>query len=106
LGFTISCSAIAMTDDRQLNSSEKLDILIDQVGLLTEGLTEIKLLIQQQTETSQKQAEMIGELAESVKQQRQSIDRLADVVEATNKSQSEAIKQLVGIVNKLIQERA
>ncbi len=95
-----------MTDDRQLNSSEKLDILIDQVGLLTEGLTEIKLLIQQQTETSQKQAEMIGELAESVKQQRQSIDRLADVVEATNKSQSEAIKQLVGIVNKLIQERA
>ncbi len=95
-----------MTDDRQLNSSEKLDILIDQVGLLTEGLREIKLLIQQQTETSQKQAEMIGELAESVKQQRQSIDRLADVVEATNKSQSEAIKQLVGIVNKLIQERA
>ncbi|MCL6436193.1 MAG: hypothetical protein K6T90_18690 [Leptolyngbyaceae cyanobacterium HOT.MB2.61] len=95
-----------MTDDRQLNSSEKLDILIDQVGLLTEGLTEIKPLIQQQTETSQKQAEMIGELAKSVKQQRQSIDRLADVVEATNKSQSEAIKQLVGIVNKLIQERA
>lgn len=30
---------------------DKLEILIDQVGRLSEGLTDIKLLVQQQAET-------------------------------------------------------
>ncbi|MGJ3246911.1 MAG: hypothetical protein ACFE0I_12655 [Elainellaceae cyanobacterium] len=52
----------------------KLDILIDQVGRLTEGLTEIKRLVQRQAETSERQAETSERQAETA-------DRLVRIVE-------------------------
>jgi hypothetical protein len=39
------------------NGNEKLDVLIDQVGRLTEGLTDIKESIRQLAVTSERQAE-------------------------------------------------
>jgi hypothetical protein len=43
-----------------------LEILTEQVGRLTEGLTEIKLLIQQQATTADRQAETARLQAESI----------------------------------------
>jgi len=114
-----------MTTDGQPYSHDKLDVLVDQVGRLTEGLIEIKLLIQQQAAVNQDQSEKIDQLANSVTQQSQSIDRqsqsidrqsqsidrqsqsidrLASAMEATHRNQSEAVTQLIGIVNRLLQE--
>ncbi len=100
-----------MTTDGQPYLHDKLDVLVDQVGRLTEGLIEIKLLIQQQAAVSQNQSEKIDRLANSVAQQSQSIDRqsqsidrLASAMEATHRNQSEAVTQLVGIVNKLLKK--
>ncbi len=84
---------------------EKIDILIDQVGHLTEGLTELKLLIHQQVEIGQQQANRIDQLANAVSEQSQSIKLMAASMEATSQNQSEAIKQLVGIVNDLLHNR-
>lgn len=39
------------------NGNEKLDVLIDQVGRLTEGLTDIKESIKQLAATSERQAD-------------------------------------------------
>jgi hypothetical protein len=58
----------------QTNGNDKLDILIDQVGRLTEGLTEIKTLIREQTAIADRQAT-------SIDRQEQNISRLVQVVE-------------------------
>ncbi len=42
--------------------NQKLDHLAEQVGHLTEGLTEIKLLVQEQSETSKRQERNIERL--------------------------------------------
>ncbi|WP_421654977.1 hypothetical protein [Leptothermofonsia sp. ETS-13] len=73
------------TDDRLINS--KLDILIDQIGRLTEGLTEIKLLIQQQAETAKQQADSIKQQADSIKQQAE-----------TARLQAESVNKLVALL--------
>jgi methyl-accepting chemotaxis protein len=41
----------------EVNGNEKLDVLIDQVGRLTEGLTDIKESIRQLVSTTERQAE-------------------------------------------------
>lgn len=46
--------------------TQRVDTLTDQVGHLTEGLTEIKLITQQQATTADKQADSIKALSESV----------------------------------------
>lgn len=105
-----------MTNNTQPSSTDKLDILIDQVGHFTEGLTELRILVQAQVETAQKQLEAIDkqgerldklgdrleQLAKSSEEQRHSIDRIAAAMEASNRSQSEAINRLAGIVDRLL----
>jgi len=98
-----------MTSNTQPPSTDKLNILIDQVGHFTEGLTELRILVQAQAETAQKQleaidkqGERIDQLAKTVQQQSHSIDRIAAAMEATNHSQSEAINRLAAIVDRLL----
>ncbi|MBD2072925.1 hypothetical protein H6F86_03290 [Phormidium sp. FACHB-592] len=98
-----------MTSNTQPPSTDKLDILIDQVGYFTEGLTELRILVQAQAETAQKQLEAIDkqgerieQLAKSSEEQRRSIDRIAAAMEASNRSQSEAINRLAAIVDRLL----
>lgn len=56
------------------NGNDKLDILIDQVGRLTEGLTEIKGLVERVAATTERQATV-------AEQQSASVDRLTQIVE-------------------------
>ncbi|MGJ3253205.1 MAG: hypothetical protein ACFE0J_19050 [Elainellaceae cyanobacterium] len=55
-----------MTQSSNSQIDDKLDILIDQVGRLTEGLTEIKRLVQRQAEISERQAETADRLVRIV----------------------------------------
>lgn len=59
----------------------KLDILTDQIGRMTEGLTELKILIQQQAQIAQQQAETARQQADTAAQQTQNIDRLTRIIE-------------------------
>lgn len=66
----------------------KLDVLIDQVGRLTEGITEfradmaeIKGLVREQLAVAQAQAESIQRLAETTDRQTAVSERLAATVE-------------------------
>jgi methyl-accepting chemotaxis protein len=56
------------------DDNDKLDILIDQVGRLTEGLTEIKGLVERVAATTERQAAV-------AEQQSASVDRLTQIVE-------------------------
>ncbi|UBF26735.1 hypothetical protein K9N68_01660 [Kovacikia minuta CCNUW1] len=64
-----------------MHQEEKLEIVTDQVGRLTEGLTEIKLLIQQQAKTTRQQAQNIDRLSRIVERQAETADRLAIAVD-------------------------
>lgn len=84
----------------------KLDVLIDQVGHLTEGLTEfradmaeIKGLVREQLAVSQSQAESIRRIAETTEKQNAVSERLAVSVErlaATVERQSQMVETLMG----------
>ncbi len=81
-------------------SDDKIDILIDQVGRLTEvvmmgfqdmraefrdmrtELAEIKEITRQQAETAKQQAEVAKQQAEVAKQQAEGIAKLAGIVES------------------------
>jgi methyl-accepting chemotaxis protein len=130
-----------MTSNEPSHSPDKLDILIDQVGHFTEGLTELRILVQAQAETAQKQLEAIDkqsaaidkqsaaidkqgeridklgdrleqmgerldQLIKSSVEQRQNIDRIANAMEASNRSQAEAINRLVAVVDRLLPPQA
>ncbi|MGA7933157.1 MAG: hypothetical protein WCA35_06390 [Kovacikia sp.] len=69
--------------------NEKLDILTDQVGRFTEGLTELKLMIREQSEMVKQQAESTKQQAESMKQLTESTKQQAETV----KQQAESIRQ-------------
>jgi hypothetical protein len=60
------------------NEPEKIDILIDQVGRLTEGLTELRLVV---TEGFTELKQGLGELKEVSQRQERNIDRLVGIVE-------------------------
>ncbi|MBC7970270.1 MAG: hypothetical protein H7Z11_09110 [Verrucomicrobia bacterium] len=119
-----------MTSSAQPNPPDKIDILIDQVGHFTEGSTELKLLVHEQAETAKQQAETakqqaetakqqaeaiekqgdrfdhiderLDRMANTVEQQSQNIDRIAAAMEASNRSQAEAINRLVNVVDRLL----
>jgi methyl-accepting chemotaxis protein len=70
------------------DNNGKLDVLVDQVGRLTEGLTEfradmaeIKGLVREQLAVSQSQTENIKRLAETTERQMVVSERLAATVE-------------------------
>lgn len=48
------------------NEGSKLDLLTDQVGRLTEGLTEIKGLVERVAETTERQAAVAERQAASI----------------------------------------
>ncbi|SRR5579883_2899576 len=126
-----------MTSNEPSHSPDKLDILIDQVGHFTEGLTELRILVQAQAATAQKQLEAIDkqsaaidkqsaaidkqsaaidkqgeridrlgerieQLSHTVERQSLNIDRIASAMEASNRSQAEAINRLASIVDRLL----
>lgn len=75
-----------MTNGNNLDG--KLETLIDQVGRLTEGITEIRDLVERVAVTTEQQGERIDRLVETTERQsavaeRQaaSIDRLTQIVE-------------------------
>jgi Skp family chaperone for outer membrane proteins len=74
----------------------KLEALTDQVGHLTEGLTEIKLMIQQQAEVAKQQTEVAKQQAESVRQQTEVAKQQAENV----KSLADSVSTLVAMLNK------
>jgi methyl-accepting chemotaxis protein len=119
-----------MTSNAHPHSPDKIDILIDQVGHFTEGLTELKLLVHEQAETAKQQAETakqqaeaakqqaqaiekqgdrfdhiderLDRMAKTVEQQSQNIERIVTAMEASNRSQAEAVNRLASIVDRLL----
>lgn len=79
----------------QLNDSEKIEILIDQVGRMTESITELRMSVTDLGNTVQSG---FAELKAITERQAESIDRLAQIQERN-------VDRLVGIVEALIQER-
>ncbi len=69
----------------------KIDIFIEQVGNLTEGLTELKLLIHEQAEAAKQQAEVAKQQADSIQQQTEIV-----------KQQVESARLQAGSINKLV----
>ena len=112
-----------MTSNGNPSAPDKIDILIDQVGHFTEGLTELKLLVHEQAETTKQQAEIakqqlaaiekqgnrlnqidarLDRMAQTVEQQSHNIERIASAMEASNRSQAETINCLVAVVDRLL----
>jgi hypothetical protein len=75
---------ILMTES---NGNGKIDILIDQVGRLTEGLTDLRGIVER--------------VAQSTERQERNIDRLTIVSE----QQSETTQRLVKIVEGLLEKK-
>lgn len=86
----------------QLNDSEKIEILIDQVGRMTESITELRMSLTDLRSTVVSGFDELKTIsqrqAEAAERQSQSIDRLAQIQERN-------VDRLVGIVEALIQER-
>ncbi len=81
---------------------EKSEILIDQVGHLTEGLVDLKLTVERQAET------VVCLLSEGLADIRATIERQVVVAERqaeTMDRQATAVDRLVTIVNNLLQQR-
>ncbi|MGJ3244532.1 MAG: hypothetical protein ACFE0I_00440 [Elainellaceae cyanobacterium] len=74
------------------NPPDRLDILIEQVGHLTEGLIEIKLMIREQTELVREQAETAKQQANSITTLSRDVSRLVGVVDR----QSILVDRLLG----------
>ena len=73
-----------MTQDPLLAANSNLQTLIHQVGTLSEGMTEIKL--------------MLREKADIAREQNQSIARLAELQETTVREQVAAFREQTAIV--------
>jgi hypothetical protein len=67
------------------NGNGKIEILIDQVGRLTESVTELRIVTEQQTQAIQTQSELIKRLYDS---HDQTINRLVTIVETLIQQQS------------------
>lgn len=87
-------------------TEESLDILVDQVGRLTEGLTEFRLdmteikgMLRQQAETFQDLAIDITAIKDSMAQIRESIAE----TDRTTKRQAETVDRLVAVVDRQAQ---
>ncbi|WP_068819086.1 hypothetical protein [Phormidesmis priestleyi] len=73
-----------MTQDPLLAANSNLQTLIHQVGILSEGMTEIKLMLREQ--------------ADIAREQNQSIARLAELQETTVREQVAAFREQTAIV--------
>jgi hypothetical protein len=73
------------------NGNGKIDVLIDQVGRLTEGLTDLRGLVER--------------VAQSTERQEHNLDRLATLFEKQSQQQSETTQRLVRIVEGLLEKK-
>jgi methyl-accepting chemotaxis protein len=73
------------------NGNGKLDVLIDQVGRLTEGLTEMRSISREQLVVAQSQAESVKQLVETVRQQAETVKQQAE----TNARQTQMLETLI-----------
>jgi len=73
-----------MTQDPLLAANSNLQTLIHQVGILSEGMTEIKLMLREQ--------------ADIAREQNQSIARLAELQETTVREQVAVFREQTAIV--------
>lgn len=64
--------------DRLVVTAERIE---DQIGHLTEGLTELRVSAQQQAETAERQGRDIERLAETVARQAETTERQSRIVE-------------------------
>lgn len=78
-----------MTQDPLQAASSNLEILVHQVGILSEGLTEIKLMLREQ--------------ADIARQQNETIARLAEAQETTVREQSVIVAAQTANVSRLIE---
>lgn len=67
------------------NGNGKLGVLIDQVGRLIEGLTELRAISRENLVVAQSQAESVKQLVETIKQQAE-----------TNARQTQLLETLIG----------
>ncbi|MCL6433322.1 MAG: hypothetical protein K6T90_03755 [Leptolyngbyaceae cyanobacterium HOT.MB2.61] len=74
-----------MTRSRQSDSPDRIDILIDQVGYLTEvitvGFQDFRAELAELKEITRQQAETARQQAETAKQQAESVARLIGIME-------------------------
>lgn len=63
------------------NGNGKMDVLIDQVGRLTEGLTDMRSIADKQLTVAQTQAESVRQLVETVKKQAETNERQTKMLE-------------------------
>jgi methyl-accepting chemotaxis protein len=63
---------------------EKIDILIEQVGRMTEGITEVRLLVERVAQTVERVAQTTEQQAVVAAQQAESITRLITMLEKQN----------------------
>jgi methyl-accepting chemotaxis protein len=62
------------------NEQSNIDILIEQVGRMTEGITETRLMVQEVARTTQQQAVVAAQQAESIKQLTEGVNKQAESV--------------------------
>lgn len=75
----------------QLSDSEKIEILIDQVGRMTESITELRMTVEH--------------MSEGITELRMTVESGFTELKTVSKRQERNIDRLVGIVETLIQER-
>jgi methyl-accepting chemotaxis protein len=81
---------------------EKLEILIDQVGHLTEGLVDLKLTVERQAETVDRLlTEGLADIKATIERQVVVAERQAETMER----QVETVDRLVKIVETVLQQR-
>jgi predicted S18 family serine protease len=81
--------------ESSLRQNQILEMNAGQIARLTEGFVELKLLLQEQSETAKQHAAV-------AKQQAESIERWARVVD----QQSETVNRLTVMVEQFFQERS
>ena len=80
-----------MTQDPLLAANSNLQSLIHQVGILSEGLTEIKLMLREQADIARSQNQSISQLAEA---QQTTLRETTAIVAAQNANISRLIEML------------
>jgi methyl-accepting chemotaxis protein len=83
------------------NGNGKIDALIDQVGRLTEGITDLKGVVERVAQTVERVAQSTERQERDMERQERNIDRLTIVSE----QQSETTQRLVKIVEGLLEKK-
>jgi methyl-accepting chemotaxis protein len=80
------------------NGQSNIDILIEQVGRMTEGITEVRLLVERVAQTTERVAQTTERVAQTTEQVLQTIERVAQTTEQqaiVAAQQAESITRLI-----------